>query len=115
MTDRLKNMDAEDLTKIIEYVVKHDTGNKTVSDVKKQLGLTNEEYYEVYTLAMPAIRGMNEGKFWRMAYQKLEAGLIRAVNGKLAVDDKIREIKNIIKHKSLRTLEKERMEGWGAA
>lgn len=65
MTDRLSHMTAEDLSKIIDYIIKHDTGNKTVGEIKAELGLTTEEFNELYTLAMPSIRGNNEGRFWR--------------------------------------------------
>lgn len=115
MTDIIAHMNAEDLSKLIDYIVKHDTGNMTVGDIKEELGLTNDEFNELYTLAMPAIREYNECRFWCIAYQQLEAGLICAVNGKLAIDDKIVLIKDILKCKSLRKLKKERMEGRGAA
>lgn len=115
MTDRIAHMNAEDLSKLIDYIVKHDTGNTTVGDIKKELNLSEEEYYELYTISMPAIRGMNEGRFWRVAYQKLEAELIRAVYRKGVLNKVIDEIKDILKRKSLRVLKEERLKGWDAA
>lgn len=115
MTDRLAHMNAEDLSKVIDYIVKHDTGNKTVGDIKKELNLSEEEYYELYTISMPAIRGMNEGRFWRIAYQHLETELIRAVHSKGVLNKTIDEIKDILKRKSLRMLKEERLKGWDVA
>ncbi len=115
MTDRFKHMDTEDLSKLIDYIVKHDAGNNTVGDIKAELGLTNEEFNELYTLAMPAIRGYNEGRFWKNAYLHLENGLAKAIAGKNTTDKKINIIGDILKRRSISALKKERMKGWGAA
>ena len=111
MTGRLAHMDAEGLSKLIDYIVKHDTGNKTVGDVKKELGLSSEEYDELYILAMPAIRGYNEGRFWRVAYRQLEVGIKSALGGKRPIDTKLNLVKDILKRKSIRMLQEERLKG----
>jgi hypothetical protein len=115
MTERFKHMDVEDLSKLIDYIVKHDTGNKTVGDIKTELGLTNEEFNELYTLAMPGIRGYNEGRFWKNAYLHLENGLAMAIAGKNTADKKISIVSDILKCRSISALKKERLKGWGAA
>ena len=115
MTERFKHMNAEDLSKLIDYIVKHDTGNKTVGDIKAKLGLTNEEFDELYTLAMPAIRGYNEGHFWKNAYLHLENGIALAIAGKNTTDKKINIIGDILKCRSISALKKERLKGCGAA
>lgn len=115
MTDRLAHMEAEDISKLIDYIVKHDTGNKTVGAIKTELGLTEEEFYELYTLAMPAIRGFNEGRFWRVAYCRLEACLERILGNAKTLEGKIADIKETLKSKSMRMLEEERQKGWDAA
>lgn len=111
MTGRLKYMSAEDLSKLIDYIVKHDTGNKTVGDIKKELNLSEEEYYELYTIAMPAIRGYNEGRFWRVAYRQLEVGIKNALGGKRPINMKLDLVKDILKRKSIRMLQEERLKG----
>ena len=115
MTDRLAHMEAEDISKLIDYIVKHDTGNKTVGSIKTELGLTEEEFYELYTISMPAIRGFNEGRFWRVAYCRLEAYLERIVDSTRAFEEKLEDIKETLKNKSMRMLEEERKKGWDAA
>ena len=115
MTDRLKNMSAEDLSKLIDYTVKYDTGNKTVGDIKEELGLTNEEFDELYTLAMPAIRGYNEGQFWRGAYRRLETAINQGICGKKSLEKKLQEVRDILARKSIRIIKEERLKGWDAA
>lgn len=115
MTDRIAHMSAEDLSKLIDYMVKHDTGNKTVGDIKAELGLTNEEFNELYTLAMPAIRGYNEGRFWCVAYRQLEVGIKNAISGKKSLEKKVQQVFDILSRKSIRMLKEERLKGWDAA
>lgn len=115
MTDRLAHMEAEDISKLIDYIVKHDTGKKTVGDIKAELGLTNEEYNELYTLAMPAIRGYNEGRFWCVAYSQLEVGIENAISGKKSLEKKVQKILDILSRKSVRILKEERLKGWDTA
>ena len=111
MTERIAHMDAQDLSNMIEYIVKYDTGNKTVGDIREELGLTREEYNELYDLAMPAIRCVNERRFWKNAYKGLEVGIMNAIAGKKSISDKIDEVRIILKRKSLRVLKEEYAKG----
>ena len=115
MTDRFKNMDSEDLSKLIDYIVKYDTGKKTVGDIREELNLTREEYNELYNLAIPAIRGYNEGRFWRTAYSQFESALSNALRGKKSLEKKLEAVGNVIKRKSLKAIKEERLKGWSAA
>lgn len=115
MTDRFKHMSAEDLAKLIDYVVKNDTGGKSVGDICKELFLTRDEFDEIYNLAMPAIRGYNEGRFWKNAYLHLENGIATAIAGKKGIDKKLSMVDDILKRRSMRALKEERLKGWGAA
>lgn len=114
MTDRFKYMDTEDLSKLIDYIVKHDTGKKTVGDIKVELGLTNEEFNELYTLAMPAIRGYNEGRFWKTAYNQFETAMSSAIKGKKSLEKKLEIVGDVLKRKGLRSIKEERLKGWEA-
>lgn len=114
MTDRIAHMDAQDISNMIEYIVKYDTGNKTVGNIRKELGLTREEYDELYDLSMPAIRCINEGRFWKNAYRGLEVGIMNAIAGKKSIGDKLDEVGKIIKRKSLRILKEEYAKGMSA-
>lgn len=115
MTDRIAHMNAEDLSKLIDYIIKHDTGNKTVGDVKKELGLSAEEYDELYILSMPAIRGYNEVRFWCVAYHQLEVGIKNVISGKKSLEKKLADVCDILSRKSIRMLREERMKGWRVA
>lgn len=112
MTERFRNMDASDLAKLIDYIVKYDTGSKTVGDIRKELYLTREEFDELYNLAIPAIRGFNEGRFWKTAYVNLETGIGNVIAGKKAIEKKLSMVSDILKCKSLRRLKEERLKGW---
>jgi len=115
MTERFKHMDAEDLSKLIDYVVKHDTGSKSVSEICEELYLTRDEFDEIYNLAMPAIRGYNEGRFWRTAYSQFESAISNALIGKKSLEKKLEAVDNVLKRKSLKAVKEERLKGWSAA
>lgn len=115
MTDRIAHMDAEDLSKLIDYIVNYDTGSKTVGDIRKELNLTREEYNELYNLAIPAIRGYNEGRFWKTAYCQFETAISNALIGKKSLEKKLEVVGNVIKQKSLKAIKAERLKGWSAA
>ena len=113
MTDRFKHMDSEDLSELIDYIVKYDTGTKTVGDIREELGLTREEYNELYNLAMPAIRGYNDGRFWKTAYSQFETAMSNAIRGKKSLEKKLEIVGNVLKQRGLQSIKKERLKGWG--
>lgn len=70
MERRLGLMHADGLVRCVEYIVRHQS-NRTVGKVKQELGLNENEYEDLFDLAMPTIRANNEALFWKNAYQKL--------------------------------------------
>ena len=69
MTKKFAEMSADELKRMISYMAAHDTGC-TVGRVKKELGLTEEEYQELYELSLPAIRYRNGEWYWKARYNR---------------------------------------------
>lgn len=116
MTDIFKDKDATEIAKMIEYVIANDDSNSTVGDIRRHLGLTQDEFSELYDLCMPAIRQSNETRFWRSGYSKLESAINLTLSKPMKrMRDKLAAIKDIMKQKSYCALKKERLKEMNAA
>jgi len=116
MTDIFKDKDATELAEMIEYVVTNDNSGSTVGDIRQHLGLTQDEFSELYDLCMPTIRQLNEARFWRSGYSKLESAINLTLSKPMKrLRDKLAAIKDIMKQNSSRALKKERLEEMNAA
>ncbi len=115
MLDKFKQMESEDFVRMVETMTQFDTSSKDISvrEIREELGLTRDEYNELYNCSLPSIRGYNEGKFWRSAYHSLEQNLMSALLDKDSPAEKtLDRVRKILNRKSLRMLKAEQEKGW---
>lgn len=90
----LPQHEIDEIVKVADYILSHQSSIKSISEVKKKFGLTTEQYNMVYDFCMPLIRrwNVNEG-YWNTRYKRFKMRIVTAIRmDKSELAEKIRHI-----------------------